>query len=127
VKKFIQTLKNIWGIEELKSKIIVTLSFIFIYRFGTYIVLPGIDPNKLGNLTGAKNGALGLIDAFSGGAFLQASVFALGIMPYISASIFMQLMTENQSVDKIPDGSCNLCTVFCLYNLFEVHGQGCSY
>jgi preprotein translocase subunit SecY len=104
VKKFIQTLKNIWGIEELKSKIIVTLSFIFIYRFGTYIVLPGIDPNKLGNLTGAKNGALGLIDAFSGGAFLQASVFALGIMPYISASIFMQLMTilvpQMQKVQK---------------------------
>jgi preprotein translocase subunit SecY len=104
VKKFIQTLKNIWGIEELKSKIIVTLSFIFIYRFGTYIVLPGIDPNKLGNLTGAKNGALGLIDAFSGGAFLLASVFALGIMPYISASIFMQLMTilvpQMQKVQK---------------------------
>ena len=104
MKKFIQTLKNIWGIEELKSKIIVTLSFIFIYRFGTYIVLPGIDPNKLGNLTGAKNGALGLIDAFSGGAFLQASVFALGIMPYISASIFMQLMTilvpQMQKVQK---------------------------
>ncbi len=104
MKKFIQTLKNIWGIEELKSKIIVTLSFIFIYRFGTYIVLPGIDPNKLGNLSGAKNGALGLIDAFSGGAFLQASVFALGIMPYISASIFMQLMTilvpQMQKVQK---------------------------
>ena len=62
-----------------------------IYRFGTFIVLPGIDPNKLSSLSGAKSGALGLIDAFSGGAFSQASVLALGIMPYISASIFMQL------------------------------------
>jgi preprotein translocase subunit SecY len=104
VKKFIQTLKNIWGIEELKSKIIVTLSLVFIYRFGSYVVLPGIDPNRLSNLSGAKNGALGLIDAFSGGAFLHASVLALGIMPYISASIFMQLMTilvpQMQKVQK---------------------------
>jgi preprotein translocase subunit SecY len=104
VKKFIQTLKNIWGIEELKSKIIVTLSLVLIYRFGSYVVLPGIDPNRLSNLSGAKNGALGLIDAFSGGAFLHASVLALGIMPYISASIFMQLMTilvpQMQKVQK---------------------------
>lgn len=93
MKKFIQTLRNIWSIEELRSKIIVTLSFIFIFRFGSFVVLPGIDPNKLSGLAGAKSGALGLIDAFSGGAFLHASVLALGIMPYISASIFMQLMT----------------------------------
>ena len=92
MKKFIQTLKNIWGIAELKSKILVTLTLILIYRFGTHIVLPGIDPNKLSALNGAKSGALGLIDAFSGGAFSQASILALGIMPYISASIFMQLM-----------------------------------
>jgi len=104
VKKLVQTLKNIWSIEDLKSKIIVTLSLIFIYRFGTHIVLPGIDPNKLSALSGAKNGALGLIDAFSGGAFSQASILALGIMPYISASIFMQLMTilvpQMQKVQK---------------------------
>jgi preprotein translocase subunit SecY len=104
VKKFIQTLKNIWGIDELRSKIIVTLSFVLIYRFGSYVVLPGIDPNKLNSLAGAKSGALGLIDAFSGGAFLHASVLALGIMPYISASIFMQLMTilvpQMQKVQK---------------------------
>lgn len=104
MKKFIQTLKNIWGIEELKSKIIVTLSLVLVYRFGTHIVLPGIDPNKLSSLSGAKTGALGLIDAFSGGAFSQASVLALGIMPYISASIFMQLMTilvpQMQKVQK---------------------------
>jgi len=93
VKKLIQTLKNIWSIQDLKSKILVTLSLIFVYRLGTYIVLPGIDPNKLSALSGAKSGALGLIDAFSGGAFSQASILALGIMPYISASIFMQLAT----------------------------------
>ncbi|MFI5157113.1 MAG: preprotein translocase subunit SecY [Chitinophagales bacterium] len=93
MKKFFQTLKNIWSIEELKSKIIVTLSLVLVYRIGTHVVLPGIDPNKLSSLSGAKSGALGLIDAFSGGAFSQASILALGIMPYISASIFMQLMT----------------------------------
>ncbi|HMH34587.1 MAG TPA: preprotein translocase subunit SecY [Puia sp.] len=104
MKKLIQTLKNIWGIEELKSKIIVTLSFIMIYRLCTHVVLPGIDPNKLSSLAGAKTGALGLIDAFAGGAFSQASILALGIMPYISASIFMQLMTilvpQMQKVQK---------------------------
>ncbi len=92
MKKFIKTLKNIWSIEELRSKIIFTLLLIFIYRVGTHIVLPGIDPTKL-DLESAKGGILGLIDTFAGGAFSQASVLALGIMPYISASIFMQLMT----------------------------------
>lgn len=92
MKKFIQTLRNIWSIEELRSKIIVTLTLVLVYRFGAHIVLPGIDPTKL-NLTGARTGALGILDAFAGGAFSQASILALGIMPYISASIFMQLMT----------------------------------
>jgi preprotein translocase subunit SecY len=92
VKKFIQTLKNIWSIEELRGKIITTLLLILIYRIGAHIVLPGLDPNKI-DTESAKSGALGLIDAFAGGAFSQASIFALGIMPYISASIFMQLMT----------------------------------
>jgi preprotein translocase subunit SecY len=92
VKKFIKTLKNIWSIEELRSKIIFTLLLIFIYRVGTHIVLPGIDPTKL-DLAGAQTGILSLIDTFAGGAFSQASILALGIMPYISASIFMQLMT----------------------------------
>ncbi|HEX6333738.1 MAG TPA: preprotein translocase subunit SecY, partial [Flavisolibacter sp.] len=92
MKKLIQTLKNIWSIEELRSKILFTLLLIFIYRVGTHIVLPGIDPTKL-DLEGTKSGILGLIDTFAGGAFSQASIFALGIMPYISASIFMQLMT----------------------------------
>jgi len=92
VKKFIQTLKNIWSIEELRSKIIVTITLVAVYRFGAHIVLPGIDPTRL-DLSSAKSGALGLLDAFAGGAFSQASILALGIMPYISASIFMQLMT----------------------------------
>ncbi|HQY10767.1 MAG TPA: preprotein translocase subunit SecY [Ferruginibacter sp.] len=94
MKKFIQTLKNIWSIEELRNKITFTLLLIFIYRVGSYIVLPGIDPNKLAALsTSAQSGMLGLLDTFVGGAFSKASIFALGIMPYISASIFMQLMT----------------------------------
>ncbi len=94
MKKFIKTLKNIWTIEELRNKILVTLALIFVYRFGSYIVLPGIDPNKLTNLQhSAQGGMLGLLDAFVGGAFSKASIFALGIMPYISASIFMQLIT----------------------------------
>ncbi len=95
MKKLIQTLKNIWNIEELRSKIIITLLFIFIYRFGTFIVLPGIDTVILDNIKQSHKttGLLGLFDAFAGGAFSQASILALGIMPYISASIFMQLMT----------------------------------
>ncbi|MEO6070763.1 MAG: preprotein translocase subunit SecY, partial [Chitinophagaceae bacterium] len=92
MKKLIRTLKNIWSIEELRSKILFTLVLLFVYRLGTHIVLPGIDPQRL-NLTSAKSGMLGLIDTFAGGAFSQASILALGIMPYISASIFMQLMT----------------------------------
>jgi len=94
VKKLIQTLKNIWSIDELRSKILFTLLLIFIYRVGTHIVLPGIDPTALSqNMSKSNNGILGLIDTFAGGAFSQASIFALGIMPYISASIFIQLMT----------------------------------
>jgi preprotein translocase subunit SecY len=94
VKKTIQTLKNIWSIEELRSKILFTLLLIFIYRVGTFIVLPGINPDGLQQLDkSASSGILGLINTFAGGAFSQASIFALGIMPYISASIFMQLMT----------------------------------
>jgi preprotein translocase subunit SecY len=94
VKKFITTLKNIWTIEELRSKIIVTLSLILVYRVGSFIVLPGIDPNQLSSLQNStQGGMLGLLDAFVGGAFAKASIFALGIMPYISASIFMQLVT----------------------------------
>src|SRR5687768_4774698 len=94
VKKLFKTLKNIWSIEELRSKILFTLALVFIYRIGAHIVLPGIDPDAIeAQMTNTKKGILGLIDTFAGGAFSQASIFALGIMPYISASIFMQLMT----------------------------------
>ena len=94
MKKFITTLKNIWSIDELRNKITFTILLLFIYRLGSFIVLPGIDPNKLSSLSDSANsGVLGLLDAFVGGAFSKASIFALGIMPYISASIFMQLMT----------------------------------
>ncbi len=95
MKKLTQIFKNIWTIEELRNKIIVTLALIFVYRLGSHIVLPGIDPNLLdqAKLSASNKGLLGLFDTFAGGAFSQASVFALGIMPYISASIFMQLMT----------------------------------
>jgi preprotein translocase subunit SecY len=95
VKKLIQTLKNIWAIDELKNKIVFTLMLVFIYRFGSHIVLPGINPKLLDaeKLNSANKGLLGIFDTFAGGAFSQASIFALGIMPYISASIFMQLMT----------------------------------
>lgn len=95
MKKFIQTIKNIWSIEELRAKIITTLVLILIYRIGVQIVLPGIDPNKLAQAAAAtsNNGLLSLFDTFAGGAFSHASIFALGVMPYISASIFMQLMT----------------------------------
>lgn len=95
MKKLITTLKNIWSIQELRNKIIFTIVLLFIYRLGSFIVLPGIDPNKLSALQQSTKGSgmLGLLDAFVGGAFSKASIFALGIMPYISASIFMQLVT----------------------------------
>jgi len=95
VKKLVETFKNIWTIEELRNKIIVTLALVLTYRIGTHIVLPGIDPNKIEAAMAASksNGLLGIFDMFAGGAFSQASILALGIMPYISASIFMQLMT----------------------------------
>ncbi|SDC04923.1 preprotein translocase subunit SecY [Niabella drilacis] len=95
MKKLITTLKNIWSIEELRSKILFTLLLIFIYRIGKYIPLPGINPVTLEALqkNNAQNGILDLINTFAGGAFEQASIFALGVMPYITASIFMQLMT----------------------------------
>ncbi|MBS4065843.1 MAG: preprotein translocase subunit SecY [Chitinophagaceae bacterium] len=94
MKKLIQTFKNIWSIEELKDKIIYTLLLLLVYRIGSHIVLPGVNPDGLTKLgENAKGGLLGIFDSFAGGAFSSASIFALGIMPYISASIFMQLMT----------------------------------
>ncbi len=91
--KFIDTIKNIWKIEELKNRILVTLGLLLVYRFGAQVVLPGVDASELANLgTQTQDGLLGLLNAFTGGAFANASVFALGIMPYISASIVVQLM-----------------------------------
>lgn len=90
MKKFIETLKNIWSIDELRNRIIFTLTLLLIYRVGCHVVLPGINPNDL--QTGSnQSGLLGLFNMFAGGAFNNASIFALGIMPYISASIAMQL------------------------------------
>lgn len=92
--KLLETLKNIWKIEDLRAKILTTILFILIYRFGSFIVLPGIDPSTLTALKGQTSGGLlSLLDMFSGGAFSNASIFALGIMPYISASIVIQLLT----------------------------------
>ncbi|MBQ8269949.1 MAG: preprotein translocase subunit SecY [Bacteroidaceae bacterium] len=91
--KFVQTIKNIWKIEDLRVRIGITLLFVAIYRFGSYVVLPGIDPAMLTNLQNQTSGGLmSLLDMFSGGAFSNASIFALGIMPYISASIVIQLL-----------------------------------
>lgn len=91
--KFIDTLKNVWKITELKDRIMLTLGLLLVYRFGAQVVLPGIDANQLGGLADSTgDGLLGLLNAFTGGAFANASVFALGIMPYISASIVVQLM-----------------------------------
>ncbi|HHV86204.1 MAG TPA: preprotein translocase subunit SecY [Petrimonas sp.] len=90
---FVQTVKNIWKIEDLRMRLLITLGLIAIYRFGSYVVLPGVNPLQLQALqTNASSGLLGLLDMFSGGAFANASIFALGIMPYISASIVMQLL-----------------------------------
>jgi preprotein translocase subunit SecY len=93
MKRFIETLKNIYKIEDLRIRIGTTLFFILIYRLGSFVSLPGVDPAQLQNLKSqTSDGLLGLIDMFSGGAFSQASIFALGIMPYISASIVIQLL-----------------------------------
>jgi preprotein translocase subunit SecY len=94
MKNFFNTIRNIFKIEELKSRIFMTLGLLLIYRLGSYVVLPGIDPVVLENLSpkGGASGLTGLIDLFAGGAFSRASVFALGIMPYISASIVVQLL-----------------------------------
>ena len=94
--KAVETLKNIWKIEDLRKRILITILFVAIYRFGSYVMLPGIRVDMLGQLqeqtSAGKSGLLALLDMFSGGAFSNASVFALGIMPYISASIVIQLL-----------------------------------
>jgi len=93
MKRFFSTIKNIFKIEDLRSRILLTLGFILIYRLGAHIVLPGVNPNELSALSKqTSEGVLSLLDMFSGGAFSNASIFALGIMPYISASIVVQLL-----------------------------------
>ena len=93
MKKLIDTLKNIWKIEDLRQRILITVLFVAIYRFGSKVLLPGISYNQLDDLRKqTASGLMSLLDMFSGGAFSNASIFALGIMPYISASIVMQLL-----------------------------------
>ncbi|PKP36400.1 MAG: preprotein translocase subunit SecY, partial [Bacteroidetes bacterium HGW-Bacteroidetes-14] len=93
MKKLIETIKNIFKIEELRKRIVYTILLLLVYRLGSYVVLPGIDPTQLGQLQSqASEGLLGLLNMFSGGAFGNASIFALGVMPYISASIVIQLL-----------------------------------
>jgi preprotein translocase subunit SecY len=90
MKKFIRTIRNIFAIEELRERILNTLGMLVIFRLGSFVVLPGVDPSKL---KGSASGILGLLDTFLGGAFSNASIFGLGVMPYISASIVLQLLT----------------------------------
>ena len=92
MKKFIDKLKNIWSIDELRKRILYTITLVLVYRIGCYVALPGINPSRLNdNTANGGGGLLGIINMFAGGAFSRASIFALGVMPYISASIFMQL------------------------------------
>ena len=93
MKKFFESLANVWKIEELKNRILITLGLLLVYRFGAHVTLPGIDATQLESLAGqTKEGIGSILDMFTGGSFSKASVFALGIMPYISASIVVQLM-----------------------------------
>jgi preprotein translocase subunit SecY len=93
MKKFFESFLNVWKIEELKNRILVTLGLLLVYRFGAHVTLPGIDASQLHSLAGQTDKGIGsILDMFTGGAFSKASVFALGIMPYISASIVVQLM-----------------------------------
>jgi preprotein translocase subunit SecY len=91
MKSFIDTIKNIWRIEELRKRILITLGLLLVYRIGSFIVLPGVDSARLGSGTTGGSGLVDLLSIFTGGAFTRASIFALGVMPYISASIIMQL------------------------------------
>src|SRR5476651_1970973 len=92
MKKFFTTLSNIWKIEDLRVRITNTLLFLLIYRVGSYVVLPGVNYAVLLNNQKNKEGLVGLLNMFAGGSFSRASIFALGVMPYISASIVMQLL-----------------------------------
>src|ERR1700749_644803 len=91
MRKFFNTLSNIWKIEDLRVRIINTFLFLLIYRIGSFVVLPGVDPASLDSQK-AKEGLMGLLNMFAGGSFSRESIFALGVMPYISASIVVQLL-----------------------------------
>jgi preprotein translocase subunit SecY len=94
MRKLLDKLKNIWSIDELRRRITYTLILLVVYRLGSYVILPGIDSGALEGLERqTKDNILGLINTFAGGAFARGAIFALGIMPYISASIFMQLVS----------------------------------
>ena len=93
MKNLIQTIRNIFKIDDLRTRIVNTLLFLLVYRLAAHVVLPGVDPTQLAGLKSqTSSGLLGLLDMFAGGAFSQASIVALGIMPYISASIVVQLL-----------------------------------
>jgi len=92
MKNLIETIKNIWRIEELRKRILITLGLLLVYRIGSFVVLPGVDSAELARTSSSSGGLVDLLAIFTGGAFTRASIFALGIMPYISASIIMQLM-----------------------------------
>lgn len=92
MERFLETLKNIWKIKELRNRILFTLALLFVYRFGSFVVLPGVNPAALEAATQDQNNLFGLINMFTGGAFNNAAIFALGIMPYITASIIVQLL-----------------------------------
>lgn len=142
MKKFIETLKNCWKIEDLRQRLLITLLFTAIYRFGSFVVLPGINPGMLEKLQSQTSGGLmSLLDMFSGGAFSNASIFALGIMPYISASIVMQLLAiavpyfqkmqrEGESGRKIQWYTRVLTVAILVFQapsyLFEFENAGCQ-
>ena len=129
MKKFFTTIRNIFSIEELRTRILNTLGFLIIFRLGSFVVLPGVDPSKLG---GEAGGIFGLLDTFLGGAFSNASIFGLGIMPYISASIVIQLLTVAvpyfQRLQKEGDsGRKKITQITRVLTIFITLGQGVGY
>ena len=92
MKNFFETFKNIWSIKELRDKILFTIALLAVFRLGSFIVLPGVVPSVLENASNNSNSLFGLINTYTGGAFNKASIFALGIMPYITSSIIIQLL-----------------------------------
>ncbi|MFP4092934.1 MAG: preprotein translocase subunit SecY [Cyclobacteriaceae bacterium] len=129
MKKFITTIRNIFSIEELRTRILNTLGFLIIFRLGSFVVLPGVDPSRLG---GDAGGIFGLLDTFLGGAFSNASIFGLGIMPYISASIVIQLLTVAvpyfQKLQKEGDsGRKKITQITRILTIFITFGQGIGY